>query len=62
MAPRVPNKRISVIGGGGMVGAATVNALILKGVAAELLIVDVAPKAAEGQALDIADASFNSPG
>ncbi|EZG70462.1 L-lactate dehydrogenase [Gregarina niphandrodes] len=62
MAPRVPNKRISVIGGGGMVGAATVNALILKGVAAELLIVDVAPKAAEGQALDIADASSTPPG
>ncbi|EZG70161.1 L-lactate dehydrogenase [Gregarina niphandrodes] len=62
MAPRVPPKRVSVIGGGGMVGAATVNALILKDVAAEVLIVDVIAKAAEGQALDIADASFNSPG
>jgi L-lactate dehydrogenase len=62
MTHRAPGKRISVIGGGGMVGAATVNALILKNVAAEVLIVDVVAKAAEGQALDIADASFNSPG
>ncbi|KAJ2719729.1 hypothetical protein GGI07_005029 [Coemansia sp. Benny D115] len=58
----IPNQRVSVIGGGGNVGAATAFSLIAKGVPAEVLIVDVVDKAAEGQALDIGDASFMMPG
>ncbi|KAJ1992249.1 hypothetical protein GGI25_002594 [Coemansia spiralis] len=58
----IPKQRVSVIGGGGNVGAATAFALIAKGVPAEVLVVDVAEKAAEGQALDISDASFMMPG
>ncbi|KAJ2353724.1 hypothetical protein IWW50_000733 [Coemansia erecta] len=58
----IPKQRVSVIGGGGMVGAATAFALIAKGVPAEVLVVDVAEKAALGQALDISDASFMVPG
>ncbi|KAJ1731069.1 hypothetical protein LPJ61_002712 [Coemansia biformis] len=55
-------QRVSIIGGGGNVGAATAFALIVKGVSAEVLLVDVSDKAAEGQALDISDASFSLPG
>ncbi|KAJ2709666.1 hypothetical protein H4R19_004134 [Coemansia spiralis] len=55
-------QRVSIIGGGGNVGAATAFALIVKGVAAEVLLVDLSEKAAEGQALDIGDASFVLPG
>ncbi|KAI8324648.1 lactate dehydrogenase B [Martensiomyces pterosporus] len=62
MAPTVPTQRVSVIGGGGNVGAAVAYALITKGVAAEVLIVDVVDKAALGQALDISDAAFLMPG
>ncbi|KAJ2235113.1 hypothetical protein H4R99_008149 [Coemansia sp. RSA 1722] len=58
----IPNHRVSVIGGGGNVGAATAFALIAKGVPAEVLVVDVADQAAQGQALDISDASFMMPG
>ncbi|KAJ2862381.1 hypothetical protein GGI22_002208 [Coemansia erecta] len=58
----VPRHRVSVIGGGGSVGAATAFALVAKGVPAEVLVVDVADKAAEGQALDISDAAFMMPG
>ncbi|KAJ1953801.1 hypothetical protein EC988_002786 [Linderina pennispora] len=58
----VPPNRIAVIGGGGNVGAAAAFALIAKGVPAEVLIVDVVDKAAQGQALDISDASFLKPG
>ncbi|KAI8324647.1 hypothetical protein GQ54DRAFT_309013 [Martensiomyces pterosporus] len=57
----IPTQRVSVIGGGGNVGAATAYALITKGVAAEVLIVDVVDKAALGQALDISDAAFLMP-
>ncbi|KAJ1645490.1 hypothetical protein J3B02_003965 [Coemansia erecta] len=58
----IPHHRVSVIGGGGNVGAATAFALIAKGVPAEVLVVDVADEAAQGQALDISDASFMMPG
>ncbi|KAJ2079274.1 hypothetical protein H4R24_003904 [Coemansia sp. RSA 988] len=58
----VPKQRVSVIGGGGNVGAATAFSLIAKGVPAEVLIVDAVDKAAEGQALDISDAAFMMPG
>ncbi|KAJ2133737.1 hypothetical protein IW136_004892, partial [Coemansia sp. RSA 678] len=58
----IPKQRVSIIGGGGNVGAATAFALIAKGVPAEVLVVDVVDKAAEGQALDIGDASFMMPG
>ncbi|PIA14682.1 lactate dehydrogenase B [Coemansia reversa NRRL 1564] len=58
----VPKQRVSVIGGGGNVGAATAFSLIAKGVPAEVLVVDVVDKAAEGQALDISDAAFMMPG
>ncbi|KAJ1874133.1 hypothetical protein LPJ55_001733 [Coemansia sp. RSA 990] len=58
----IPKQRVSVIGGGGNVGASTAFALIAKGVPAEVLVVDVVDKAAEGQALDISDASFMMPG
>ncbi|KAJ2617601.1 hypothetical protein H4S08_000242 [Coemansia sp. RSA 1365] len=58
----VPKQRVSVIGGGGNVGAATAFSLIAKGVPAEVLVVDVVEKAAEGQALDISDAAFMMPG
>ncbi|KAJ1825757.1 hypothetical protein LPJ63_003049 [Coemansia sp. RSA 2711] len=58
----IPKQRVSVIGGGGAVGSATAFALIAKGVAAEVLIVDVVDKNAMGQALDISDASFMMPG
>ncbi|KAJ2296955.1 hypothetical protein IWW55_004948, partial [Coemansia sp. RSA 2706] len=57
----IPKQRVSVIGGGGAVGSATAFALIAKGVAAEVLIVDVVDKNAMGQALDISDASFMMP-
>ncbi|KAJ2162636.1 hypothetical protein GGF46_000509 [Coemansia sp. RSA 552] len=58
----IPKQRISVIGGGGNVGAATAFALIARDVPAEVLIVDIAKEAAEGQALDIGDASFMMTG
>lgn len=48
---------VAIIGGGGMVGAATAYALMVKGVAVEILLVDVVELAAEGQALDVTDAS-----
>src|SRR5699024_10845914 len=56
-----PPFKIAVIGGGGMVGAATAYALTLSDVPAEIIIVDVVEAAAKGQALDIADASLQSP-
>ncbi|KAJ1885557.1 hypothetical protein LPJ66_010058 [Kickxella alabastrina] len=59
---RIPRNSVAVIGGGGNVGAAIAFSLIAKSVPAEVLIVDVAEKAAKGQALDISDASFMMPG
>ncbi|KAJ1965505.1 hypothetical protein GGI12_000727 [Dipsacomyces acuminosporus] len=58
----IPSQRVSIIGGGGNVGAATAYALIAKGTPVEILIVDVSDKAAQGQAFDISDASFLMPG
>lgn len=58
----IPRQKVSVIGGGGNVGATIAYALIAKGVPAEILIVDVSDKAAQGQAQDLRDASFMMPG
>ncbi|KAJ2007138.1 hypothetical protein GGI04_000042 [Coemansia thaxteri] len=58
----IPGNKVAVIGGGGNVGAATAFALIARGVPTEVLVVDVVDKAAQGQALDISDASFMMPG
>lgn len=55
-----PQQKVAVIGGGGMVGAATAYALTVLNVPAEIILVDVVEIAAQGQALDIADASFES--
>eukprot|EP01054_Gregarina_sp_Poly1_P002812 Gregarina_sp_Poly_1__2811@NODE_1781_length_3339_cov_73_424817_g1159_i0_p1_GENE_NODE_1781_length_3339_cov_73_424817_g1159_i0NODE_1781_length_3339_cov_73_424817_g1159_i0_p1_ORF_typecomplete_len328_score48_52Ldh_1_N/PF00056_23/7e37Ldh_1_C/PF02866_18/3_4e30FAD_binding_3/PF01494_19/0_4FAD_binding_3/PF01494_19/1_2e03_NODE_1781_length_3339_cov_73_424817_g1159_i01361119 len=56
----IPRHKVAIIGGGGMVGAATGYALTLLNVPAEIILVDVIDIAAKGQALDIADASFDS--
>ncbi|KAJ2779086.1 hypothetical protein H4R18_004214 [Coemansia javaensis] len=57
-----PSQRVSIIGGGGNVGATIAFALLAKGVSVEVLIVDKADNAAHGQAMDIDDASFSLPG
>ncbi|PVU95099.1 hypothetical protein BB561_002072 [Smittium simulii] len=53
--------KVAVIGGGGNVGAAVAFSIIACGIHADVIIVDAAEKLAEGQALDIADASHLSP-
>ncbi|KAJ1921582.1 hypothetical protein H4219_000620 [Mycoemilia scoparia] len=52
--------KVAVIGGAGSVGASIAYALVLQQVHAEILIVDVAEKQAEGQALDLCDAAYLS--
>ncbi|OLY81012.1 L-lactate dehydrogenase A [Smittium mucronatum] len=52
--------KISIIGGGGNVGAAVAFALVVMQEPVEILLVDVDEKLAEGQALDIRDAAHLS--
>jgi len=53
--------QIAIIGAGGQVGAAAVNALVLLDkIECEVLLCDVVAAAAKGQALDIEDAGSNS--
>eukprot|EP01053_Blabericola_migrator_P006073 Blabericola_migrator_1__6072@NODE_3064_length_2067_cov_643_168500_g1915_i0_p1_GENE_NODE_3064_length_2067_cov_643_168500_g1915_i0NODE_3064_length_2067_cov_643_168500_g1915_i0_p1_ORF_typecomplete_len308_score57_15Ldh_1_N/PF00056_23/5_2e37Ldh_1_C/PF02866_18/1_7e30DUF3447/PF11929_8/0_037Epimerase/PF01370_21/0_026Semialdhyde_dh/PF01118_24/0_34Semialdhyde_dh/PF01118_24/1_7e03FAD_binding_3/PF01494_19/0_11_NODE_3064_length_2067_cov_643_168500_g1915_i01421065 len=56
----VPRQKVAIIGGGGMVGAAAGYALTVLNIPCEIILVDVVELAARGQALDIADASFQS--
>ncbi|OLY85331.1 L-lactate dehydrogenase B [Smittium mucronatum] len=56
-----PTLRVSVIGGGGNVGAAIAFSLVVMQAPVEILLVDVSEKLAEGQALDIRDAAHLSP-
>ncbi|OLY82164.1 L-lactate dehydrogenase A [Smittium mucronatum] len=54
-------QRVSIIGGGGNVGAAIAYSLVVMQEPVEILLVDVSKKMAEGQALDIRDAAHLSP-
>ncbi|ORX84211.1 L-lactate dehydrogenase [Basidiobolus meristosporus CBS 931.73] len=53
------NKTIAIIGSGS-VGASIASALILRNVSSTVLLVDVDPKVAEGQSLDLTDSLFLS--
>lgn len=50
------NRKVFIVGGGGMVGATAAYALAIKEVAQEIILVDIAKELVEGQAMDIDDA------
>lgn len=50
------NRKVFIIGGGGMVGATAAYALAIKEVAQEIVLIDIAKELVEGQAMDIDDA------
>jgi len=56
----MPSHKIAIIGGAGSVGATTAYAILLKGIASEILLVDVDEKRCEAQVLDLSDAAFVS--
>eukprot|EP01055_Gregarina_sp_Pseudo9_P001719 Gregarina_sp_Pseudo_9__1718@NODE_2165_length_1118_cov_508_797961_g1994_i0_p1_GENE_NODE_2165_length_1118_cov_508_797961_g1994_i0NODE_2165_length_1118_cov_508_797961_g1994_i0_p1_ORF_typecomplete_len329_score60_54Ldh_1_N/PF00056_23/1_3e38Ldh_1_C/PF02866_18/9_4e31Glyco_hydro_4/PF02056_16/14Glyco_hydro_4/PF02056_16/2DUF3447/PF11929_8/0_18_NODE_2165_length_1118_cov_508_797961_g1994_i01321055 len=56
----IPQQKVAIIGGGGMVGASVGYAMTVLNIPAEIILVDVVEAAARGQALDIADSSFES--
>jgi L-lactate dehydrogenase len=55
-------RKVFIVGGGGMVGSAAAYAIAIKQIAQEIVLIDIAPDLVAGQAMDIDDAMAYTDG